>query len=54
MNEGSFTEWWAENKDSEILAAEYQEACLELKQMGEKACSFKKWAREQYESLEVL
>jgi hypothetical protein len=50
-NVGSFNEWWNACSDSPYLAEEYREHCHELKQMGEKPLSFKKWAREKYEAL---
>jgi hypothetical protein len=52
-NVGSFKEWWDCNKDSEYLREEYREAVLELKQMGEKVCSFKNWAREHHKALKT-
>jgi len=54
MNLGPFTEWWACNKDSEILQDEYRDYCTECSQMGNKPLPFKKWAKEKHTELKNL
>ena len=45
----AFDIWFNENKDSEFLREEYDNYKLSMSQMGERAMSFKAWARGAYQ-----
>lgn len=49
MNNPSFNEWFKENKDSEYLKSSYQQYCQNMEDIGEKAKSYRAWARDFYQ-----
>jgi hypothetical protein len=44
----AFEIWWNENKNSESLQDNYQNYLLDVKYVGGKSMSFKKWASDEY------
>lgn len=51
--DGTFNEWWNENKDGDFLKDDYDQYVFDCEQCetSEKVLSFKQWARIRYKEL---
>ena len=50
MANNGFEHWFNENKGSEELRDRYANCCEDMKQVGEKRPSFKRWMQSVYDS----